>query len=221
MEALRLVYFSTWADRNKERFEMILEPFQAITQLALLSYCPIGSKLSIADNILYIQRPGWKQSLVRSYNADKKNDLVYLFSVIKRFHKFYGFLSYSDDPEKQKLFDILIDRSKIGLEKLIQTYSKSDGDHLSQTLRMYIRLVDHPDAFKDVESGDVSGVNIDDVFGKIVTLYDEDNFTIILCLFRLMSNNPAMYENYLLSLNESVEPVNCKLKKWISDNIVF
>ena len=86
---------------------------------------------------------------------------------------------------------------------------------------MYIRLVDHPDTFKDVESGDVSGVNIDDVFGKIVTLYDEDNFTIILCLFRLMSNNPAMYENYLLSLNESVEPVNCKLKKWISDNIVF
>lgn len=221
MEALKLVYFSVWADRNKERFEMILEPFQAITQLALLSYCPIGSKLSIADNILYIQRPGWKQSLVRSYNADKKNDLVYLFSVIKRFHKFYGFLSYSDDPENQKLFDILIERSKIGLEKLIQTYSKSDGDHVSQTLRMYIRLVDHPDTFKDVESGDVSGVNIDDVFGKIVTLYDEDNFTIILCLFRLMSNNPAMYENYLLSLNESVEPVNCKLKKWISDNIVF
>ena len=221
MEALKLVYSAIWADRNKERFEMILEPFQAITQLALLSYCPIGSKLSIADNILYIQGPGWKQSFVRSYNADKKNDLVYLFSVIKRFHNFYGFLSTSDNPENQKLFKILVERSKIGLEKLIQTYSKSDGDHLSQTLRMYIRLVDHPDTFKDVESGDDSGVNIDDVFSKIVALYDEDNFTIILCLFRLMSKNPAMYQNYLLSLNESVEPVNCKLKKWISDNIVF
>lgn len=221
MEALKLVYSAIGPDRNKERFEMILEPFQAITQLALLSYCPIGSKLSIADNILYIQGPGWKQSIVRSYNADKKNDLVYLFSVIKRFHKFYGFLNYSDDPEHQKLFNILVERSKIGLEKLIHTYSKSDGDHLSQTLRMYIRLVDHPDTFKDIESSDNHGVNIDDVFSKIVTLYDEDNFTIILCLFRLMARNPAMYQNYLLSLNESVEPVNCKLKKWISDNIVF
>lgn len=221
MAALKLVYSAIWADRNKERFEMILEPFQAITQLALLSYCPIGSKLSIADNILYIQCPGWKQSLVRSYNSDKKNDLVYLFSVIKRFHKFYRFLNLSDDPENQKLFNILIERGKIGMEKLIQTYSKSDGDHISQTLRMYIKLIDHPDTFKDVESVEDSGVNIDDVFSKIVTLYDEDNFTIILCLFRLMSKNPTMYQNYLLSMNESVEPVNYKLKKWISDNIVF
>lgn len=219
MEALKLVYYAIWADRNKERFDMILEPFQAITQLAMLSYCPIGSKLSIVDNILYIQGPGWKQTLARSYNADKKNDLVYLFSVIKRFHKFY--MDSNDNPENQKLFNILVERSKIGLEKLIQTYSKSDGDHLSQTLRMYIRLVDHPDTFKEVESGHESGVNIDDVFSKIVTLYDEDNFTIILCLFRLIDKNPSMYQNYLLSLNESIEPVNCKLKKWISDNIVF
>ena len=221
MEALKLVYSAIWADRNKERFEMILEPFQAITQLAMLSYCPIGSKLSIADNILYIQGPGWKQSLVRSYNADKKNDLVYLFSVIKRFHKFYGFLNSGDNPENQRLFQILVSRSKVGLEKLIQTYSKSDGDHLSQTLRMYIRLVDHPDTFNDVESGEDAGVKIDDVFSQIVTLYDQDNFTIILCLFRLMEKSPGMYENYLLSMNESVEPVNSRLKKWISDNIVF
>ncbi len=221
MEALKLVYSTIWADRNKERFEMILEPFQAITQLAMLSYCPIGSKLSIADNILYIQGPGWRQSIVRRYNLDKKNDLVYLFSVIKRFHLFYSFLNTNDNLENKQLFTTLVDRSKVGLEKLIQTYSKSDGDHLSQTLRMYIRLVDHPDTFKDVESGQESGVKIDDVFSGIVSLYDQDNFTIVLCLFRLMEKNPGMYENYLASMNESVEPVNNKLKKWISDNIVF
>lgn len=221
MEALKLVYSAIWADRNKERFEMILEPFQAITQLAMLSYCPIGSKLSIADNILYIQGPGWKQSLVRSYNADKKNDLVYLFSVIKRFHKFYGFLNDDGRPENKELFSTLVARSKLGLEKLIQTYSKSDGDHLSQTLRMYIRLVDHPDTFKDVETAEETGVKIDDVFNQIVSLYHQDNYTVTLCLFRLMDRNQGMYEHYLLSLNQSVEPVNNQLKKWISDNIVF
>uniref|UniRef100_A0A6C0LJQ6 Uncharacterized protein n=1 Tax=viral metagenome TaxID=1070528 RepID=A0A6C0LJQ6_9ZZZZ len=221
MEALKLVYTTIWSDRSKERFEMILEPFQAITQLAILSYCPIGSKLSITDNILYIQGPSWKQSLVRSYNSDKKNDLIYLFSVIKRFHMFYGFLKTGARKNNKELFDKLVDRSKIGLEKLIQTYSKTDGDHISQTLRMYIKLVDHPETFKDVETDKDRGVQIDDVFEKIVTLYQQDNYTIILCLFRLMESNPGMYETYLTSMNASVEPVNNKLKKWISDNIVF
>ena len=90
MEALKVIYMAITGDKNKERFEMILEPFQAIVQLAMLSYCPIGSKLSISDNILYIQSPGWSQSILRSYNSDKHDDLVYLFSVIKRFHLFYG-----------------------------------------------------------------------------------------------------------------------------------
>jgi hypothetical protein len=221
MEALKLVYTTIWSDRSKERFEMILEPFQAITQLAMLSYCPVGSKLSITDNILYIQGPSWKQSLVRSYNADKKNDLIYLFSVIKRFHMFYGFLKTGTRKNNKELFDKLVSRSKIGLEKLIQTYSKTDGDHLNQTLRMYIKLVDYPETFKDVEPDKDTGVKIDDVFGKIVSLYEQDNYTIILCLFRLMESNPGMYETYITSMNASVEPVNNKLKKWISDNIVF
>ena len=34
-------------DKKKERFEIILEPLQAVTQLALLSFSPKGSKLTI------------------------------------------------------------------------------------------------------------------------------------------------------------------------------
>ena len=36
MEALKAIYIAIMGDKNKERFEMILEPFQAIVQLALL-----------------------------------------------------------------------------------------------------------------------------------------------------------------------------------------
>ena len=70
-------------DRSKERFEMILEPLQAMIQLALLSYCPIGTKLSISENILIIQPPGWGQGLKRKYNSDKKNDLALLKASFK------------------------------------------------------------------------------------------------------------------------------------------
>ena len=38
--------------KKKERFETILEPLQALVQIAFLSYYPIGSKLTIKNNIL-------------------------------------------------------------------------------------------------------------------------------------------------------------------------
>jgi len=208
-----------WADRSKERFEMILEPFQAITQLALLSYYPVGSKLTISDNLLFVQGPGWAQPIIRNYNADKKNDLVYLFSVIKRFHSFYNFLNDGTSDEKE-LFKLLITRSKLGLERLIITYSKTDGDHLTQTMRMYIHLVDHPNTF----SGDAptnTGVNIDDVFIKIVTTYTTDHFNIILSNFRLMEKTPSEYRHFIDSINSTLYPINKILQKWICDNIVF
>ena len=78
METIKILYNALISDRSKERFEMILEPLQAISQLAFLSYCPVGSKLSISDNILFIQDlDGVKQ--FGSYYPDKKEDLIYLF----------------------------------------------------------------------------------------------------------------------------------------------
>ena len=76
MEALRFIYSTLLQERNKkERFDMILEPLQAIIQLALLSVYPTGTKLSILNNILHIQEPGWNQGVVRSYYYDTKDDL--------------------------------------------------------------------------------------------------------------------------------------------------
>ena len=54
--------------KKKERFETTLEPLQALIQLSLLSFCPVGSKLSISNNILVIQSPNWNQSFIRIYN---------------------------------------------------------------------------------------------------------------------------------------------------------
>ena len=84
-----LFLYNTFIGGKKERFEIILEPLQAILQLALLSFNPIDSKLTINNNILYIQNPAWSQGVVRSYYHDSKNDLFYLFNVFIRFNKFY------------------------------------------------------------------------------------------------------------------------------------
>ena len=48
---------------RKERSDMILEPLQVMVQLALLSQSPIGTKVSVSDNILQLHPPSWTQEL--------------------------------------------------------------------------------------------------------------------------------------------------------------
>ena len=79
--------------------------------------------------MLYIQEPGWGQT-VKNILLDKKEYLIYLFGVIKRFHSFYKFLK---SEKGEELFDSLIELSKQGIENLIQTYNKTESSHVRNT----------------------------------------------------------------------------------------
>ena len=221
MDAMRFALAAMWSDKKKERFEMILEPLQATVQLALLSYCPIGSKLSISDNILYIQLPGWNQSVRRSLNADKKNDLVFLFNVIVRFHRFYGCFRNNDDPRLAELFETLLTRGKVGLENLIQTYNTTDCAHLTQTLKLYIQLLGNPDALASGEKEHMTETDIEDVFSQVAELHTTNHLYLIMYLFRLISKNPEQYLDYIDAIDKAMAPVNKSIRKWISTNIIF
>jgi len=228
MEALRTFYCLFMADKKKERFDMILEPLQAICQLAMISFCPVGSKLSISNNLLTIQIPSWSQGVMRTYNHDKKDDLFFLFSVISRFNKFYIYLNSKPD-EVGDLFELLIELSKSGIDSIIQTYSRGENAHLLHTLKMYRTLLDKPDAFNirqnssSTSSQDKNDTHedIDDVFVRITELYSEEHFKIIYNIFSLIQESPEDYLTYMNSLNNAMEPINRKIKKWINDNIVF
>jgi F0F1-type ATP synthase delta subunit len=124
--------------RKKERFETILEPLQAILQIGYLSFAPIGTKLTIHNNILKIQIPNYSQPVIRWYNNDTQEDLFYLFNIFYRFKKFYHFLNDSKtNPENKKLYDLLIELAKTGIGNLIRTYSQTDKIHILHTLQMY------------------------------------------------------------------------------------
>ena len=221
MNAVRLAVATLWPDKKKERFEMILEPLQATVQLALLSYCPIGSKLSISDNILFIQLPGWNQSVRRALNADKKNDLVFLFNVIIRFHRFYGCFRNSDDPILAELFETLLARGKVGLENLIQTYNTTDCAHLTQTLKLYIQLLGNPAALATSDRANLHETDIDDVFSQVAELHSTNHLYLMLYLFRLMHKNPEQYLDFIDATDRAMAPVNKLIRKWISTNIIF
>ena len=251
MDVLSRIYASLCKDKRKERFETILEPLQAITQLALLSFCPKGSKLSITNNILFIQTPTWSQPFMRSYNQDQRDDLFFLFSVIKRFNKFYSSpvnkthhsehktgahktgahktgahkTGAHNNDSAAELFGMLIELSKSGIDNLIQTYSESDQTTLLHTLRMYRTMLDKPDAFVESAGGasaiDAERDSIDDIFIKITELYSPTYIELLHNIFKLAQSNPEHYEIYLTGINTLMDPINSQLNKWISDHIVF
>ena len=89
-QSITSIYQSLTSSKTRDKVDMILEPLQAMIQLALLSISPIGTKLHIQENILQLQSPTIIQPIARWYHADKKDDAYFLYGVIKRYLKWYN-----------------------------------------------------------------------------------------------------------------------------------
>jgi hypothetical protein len=212
--------------KKKERFEIILEPLQAILQLSLLSFCPIGTKLTIQSNLLYVQPPSWHQGIMRRYNNDTQADVFFLFNVIRRFNKFYAHLKTSKVTEELKLYKLLKELGKKGIDNLIQTYSQANNPALLHTLQMYKKMMDEnegegPEKIDSNMPLNENQAHIDDVFVKIISIYDKHEIKLIYHSLYLMKNNSHEYLCHINGLNIILEPRYNAIKKWISDNIVF
>lgn len=244
-----LFLYNTFLGGKKERFEIILEPLQAILQLALLSFTPIESKLTINNNILYIQSPNWSQGVVRSYYHDSKNDLFYLFNVFNRFNKFYKFLkNIKEDSEgdsereednetsnindEENLFTLLKKLATKGIDNLLQTYKQTDNPALLHTLNIYKNMLNNPENSFSIDEysqynhceyrqNAQNDSNIDSVFKNIVKLYSKYDLIIIFNTLKLIIESPNNYLDYSEGLNKILEPINKQIQKWIVDNVVY
>lgn len=177
--------YKTFSSKKKERFDIILEPLQAIIQLALMRFCPIGTKLTIHDNLLEIQRPTYTQGIMRWYNNDNKDDLFYLFNVCKRFGLFYRDLrevreiveNDNDELIEANLYSLLIESASKGLDKLSQTYNSVEKISLLHTLQLYKMILLKPNIFEnkveekeemEENNGGMIDVDLNSCFGSVV-----------------------------------------------------
>lgn len=289
------IYGYVSSGKRKERYDVILEPLQAVIQLALLSACPIGSKICIENNLLSVQLPVWSQGLTRSWNKDKREDVLLLFNAIQRFNKMYvipvrpvkvkkmnmeEFFS-SDQPispievndektnnatreldmnvkidldsvknynsdddvrscisghdnetdlidvndEIYKLMTLIAEMSVQGIDNLINTYSHADNPSITQALTMYKNVITHPERFSLVdtmEEGQAkNGSNMETVFSNIRIVWLEKEMKLVYNLLLLVKEDPSNYETYINGLNYILEPLHRRIRKWISDNIVY
>jgi hypothetical protein len=95
----------------------ILDPLSVIVKLFIYSYKPIGTKISIHSNKLYIQDPGLFQGTVRILFGDCKNDInIIMFPIL------YSCVKYLTKDSKVKFYNIF-ERVSISFDIMKETYN--------------------------------------------------------------------------------------------------
>jgi len=199
--------------QQKERSDMILEPLQVMIQLSLLNFCPVGTKVSVSENILHIQQPTYFQGAIRWWNNDNKDDLYYLFHAIRRYYKWYK-------TRDEEVYTYILKLAVSGISKLTETYSKTDRKSISHTLNLYKNVLelDTPDLFKDTNS---NSIDIDTVFQNITTIYPPALVKIIFSILNLLKDEQKDIhrQSYLKGLLLIMEPININIRSWIHKNL--
>lgn len=226
-KAFSMLYNTFIYNKQKDKIDMILEPLQSMLQLALLSICPVGTKLRIKENILYLQMPNIVQPIVRWYNADKKDDLYFLYAVIKRFITWYNPTLNNTSLMSMELYQLIITMSIEGLNNLFKTYTASDSNTVIHVIQMYKNLLEYNNDKIMIEDyivdGDKNKINIDEVFEKIITIYDENILSIIyFSLLQAQAETEYNNKNNVIDgLNMILNKYNLIIKEWIQLNLVL
>jgi len=199
--------------KEKERADLILEPMQVMIQLALLAHSPIGTKISVSNNILSIQPPSMTQGVYRWWNNDNKDDLYYLFHAIRRYYKWYK-------SQKDAVYQYILAWAVKGLDKLSETYNKADKNNIRHTLALYRNVLDlkTDEIFKDNEEDTVT---IDQVFKEIISIYDARLLCVTHNTLLMMEEetNTEFKQKLLDGLTLMLYPMNIKIRKWIMEKM--
>ena len=111
--------------------DMLLEPLSIIIKLSILSFKPVGTKLSIQNNTLIIDESNFAQGIKRIMKRSRREDISLLFKPIKRALIIYP-------PEDDKLIYIY-GRVLLGLQNLKKSYVEPSTLHLS--IDLYINII--------------------------------------------------------------------------------
>ena len=224
---IKNLYNSLSLHKVKGKIEMVLEPLQSMIHIALLSATPIGTKITIHENIIELQIPSIIQPFNRWFHSDKKDDLYFLFQVIKRFLKWYNPEINSKSPINLELYNNIIRMSIIGLENLIKTYMSTDNNSIIEVIQMYKKLLTDAINVNDNEANELENIvdkkSIDDIFINIIEIYDEYIINIIGNTLILIKNEEEsiIVDNYINGFGLLMSKINKKIKDWISKNLII
>jgi hypothetical protein len=184
----------------------ILNPFLVLIKLALLSFKPHETKLSIHNHNIYLIAPSILQGLSRGYYGDSKDDLHHLLFPIytvalwlRNNKKTKKKRSATYEQLKLPGFENLLKLANNGIIILKQTYT----DHVStkHNLDIIIYILNNP-----TQEGLINDQNYDEeVYKKYV--WNNQELSTILSLFDLCQIEPNKKRYYIESIERMLVPI--------------
>jgi hypothetical protein len=226
-QSITALYQSLTTTKTKDKVDMILEPLQAMIQLALLSICPIGTKLHIQENILQLQSPTIIQPIARWYNADKKDDAYFLYGVIKRYIKWYNPQVNKKSPVHAELYQLITEMAMEGLNRLFKTYSSADSNTVIHVIQMYKNLLEFNNekimADEFIVDAERNKINIDEVFENIIEIYEPIFLKMLQNTLELIrAEDDEINRTYMMDgLNLILYKVTKAIRNWIKMNLTL
>ena len=152
---------------NNEVKKSVLDPLTCIIRCAILSYKPIGTKISIIENKITFHDPNLLQGTIRWTQGDKREDLHNIYNPLLKATQWYK-------RENKDILSIFI-LAKKGLDKLKKSYDESSI--ISHSLAFYINILEMFIEDKQLDSylSDKQGENKNKVYGMNNQKKEEDN----------------------------------------------
>lgn len=123
-------------DNNTNLHLFILDPLSVIIKLAIISNKPIGTKLRIDNNIIYLQEPGPFQAVCRYVLKSNKTDIQYIYNPIElACNKYLTKTVIQQHPKMKDLFKC----AQNGILRLIETYKSCSVMRIC--LNYYLSLI--------------------------------------------------------------------------------
>jgi hypothetical protein len=172
----------------------ILDPLSVIIKLAILSNKPIGTKICIHNNVVYLQEPGPFQSICRIVFKNNKTDLHYFYNPIELACQHY--LTQEVIKRHPKIKEIF-SCAQNGLLKLIETYKNCPVMRIC--LNYYLSLIsNHLDNKNNdtlFKKDNMTQFYTTEVLNKLTKIWTQDKITIVLNLTTFLSNDESAEMN--------------------------
>jgi hypothetical protein len=166
--------------------------------------------------------PNIIQPLSRWYNSDKKDDIFFLFQVIRRFIKWYNINNNRNSPISAELYQLIIKMSMTGLDNILKTYNTSDNNTIMQVIYMYKNLLE-PISTSEVDRVfNEKNVNMDEIFNNIITLYNPILINLIHNALNILNTETDENDinNFINGLNLILTKNNKLIQNWIKSNLI-
>jgi hypothetical protein len=189
----------------------VLDPLSVIIKLAVIGNKPVGTKILITNNVIYLQEPGPFQALCRIFFKTNKTDLQYMYNPIELSCK--QFLSkefVKTTPRIKNLFTC----AQNGIKRLIETYKTNSI--ICLTLNYFnVIITNHVEQTYNETIFNKDGMTslyTKELLEQVFTYWTQEKIKVVLDLISFLTNDKSASSN-VKSLENIMETNDIELSK--------